>query len=121
MLENLKPITLNEDNFQQEVLEASQPVLVDFWAAWCGPCRLMNPIVQQLAIEFTGQVKVAKANVDDYPTIASHYHISAIPSLMLFKDGQVVDLISGMVTKEFLTQKLTNLLHNNSSSQELAA
>ena len=121
MLENLKPIALSEDNFRQEVLEASQPVLVDFWAAWCGPCRLMNPIIQQLAIEFAGQVKVAKLNVDDYPAIASHYHISAIPTLMLFKNGQIVDLMFGIVTKEFLTQKLANLLHDNSSSQELAA
>lgn len=110
-------ITLTEDNFQAEVLDSSQPVLVDFWAAWCGPCRMITPIVEELATDFAGRAKIAKLNIDDYSNIASRYHINAVPTLLLFQSGQVVDEVVGVVPKRVLAAKLEALLEVIPSEQ----
>ena len=93
---------LSDANFEAEVLKSAQPVLVDFWAPWCGPCRMVGPVVEQLAAENAGSIKVAKMNVDDSPTTAAGYGISSIPTLMIFKDGQVVDRFVGIQPKNRL-------------------
>ena len=83
--------TFTESGFQHDVLDNTQPVLVDFWADWCGPCHVMAPVIDELATEFTGQVTVGKVNVDDEPSLAQQYGIRSIPTLLVFKDGQLVD------------------------------
>ncbi len=90
---------LNSDNFEQEVLQAKQPVLVDFWAPWCGPCRVVGPIIEQLAEEIEG-AKIAKLNVDENPQIAGKYQIQGIPTAILFKDGEPKKRIVGVRSKE---------------------
>ena len=93
-------ITLTRSNFQAEVLESDKPVLVDFWATWCGPCRMVAPIVAQIAQEQEGVVKVGKVNVDEEPGLAGQFGISSIPTLMVFKNGQLVNTAVGVRPKE---------------------
>lgn len=97
----LKEVT--DQNFEEEVLKSGTPVLVDFWAPWCGPCRLVSPVVEEIAKDFEGKLKVVKLNTDDNPQTAVNYHISGIPSLLLFKEGQVADQIVGAVPKARLS------------------
>lgn len=101
-----KPITVSDQNFEQEVAKASVPVLVDFWAPWCGPCRMVAPVVEELAGEYDGKLKVGKANVDENPGLAGQHGVMAIPTLILFKEGKPVDRIVGYVPKAELKKKV---------------
>ncbi len=101
---------IGDGNFDAEVLKSDLPVMVDFWAPWCGPCKAIGPMVEELAKDFDGKVKLTKCNVDDNPVTPSKYGIKAIPTLIFFKDGAVVDQITGMSTKTKLTETLNSLL-----------
>ena len=105
-----EPIELTDDTFVKEVEDSPIPVLVDMWAAWCGPCRMIAPVVDQLAGEFAGRVKVAKLNVDESQRTASRLNISGIPALLIFKDGREVDRIVGLAPKEQIAQRLQRFL-----------
>ncbi|APB32445.1 thioredoxin [Gloeomargarita lithophora Alchichica-D10] len=98
------PVT--DVTFEQEVIHSPIPVLVDFWAPWCGPCRMVAPVVDEVAKEFEGRVKVVKLNTDDNPKIANEYGIRSIPTLMIFKGGQKVDVVMGAVPKTTLVKAL---------------
>jgi thioredoxin 1 len=98
---------VSDHDFESEVLQSGQPVLVDFWAPWCGPCRMLAPVLDQLATENAASLKVVKVNVDDSPGIASGYGISSIPTVMLFKDGQVVDRFVGVQPKSRLQEAIS--------------
>lgn len=111
MADHTPVITLTNDNFQQEVLSSSQPVLVDFWAPWCGPCRLVAPIVESIATDLAGQVKVGKLNIDQFDQLATQYQIHAIPTLLIFQNGRVVDQAIGINPKAELVGKLESLLN----------
>lgn len=100
-------ITLTDENFQSEVIESDLPVLVDFWAAWCGPCRALTPVIEQLADEYQGRAKIAKLNVDENPAAASSYKVRSIPTLLVFRNGEVVDSIVGLAPKQTLEAKLS--------------
>ena len=95
-----------EANFQQEVLQANEPVLVDFWAPWCAPCRKIGPVIDELASEYQGTVKIGKVNIDDNPGPAQSYNVMSIPTLLIFKGGQVVERIVGLHPKAILQKAL---------------
>lgn len=103
-------LEVNERNFEKEVLQSSVPVMVDFWAAWCGPCRSMSPVVEQVADEFAGRVKVAKLNVDENQSLTQRYGIKGIPTLLFFQNGKVVAQEVGYTPKDSVTQKLNRIL-----------
>ena len=105
---NIAEVT--DDNFQKEILESSTPVLVDFWAPWCGPCKAIAPTVEELAVQFEGQIKINKLNVDDNPKTPGQYGIRAIPTLILFKGGKVVEQITGAVSKSTLETAIKKTL-----------
>ena len=95
-----------DSNFEAEVLKSDKPVLVDFWAEWCGPCRMVGPIVDEIANEYDGKVSVGKMNVDENPDIPSKYGIRSIPTLLVFKNGELVEKIIGAVPKSSITSKI---------------
>ena len=109
MAEN-KPIALTKQSFQGEVLESERPVLVDFWADWCAPCHRMAPMIEELAGEFEGRATVAKVNVDEEPDLAARYGIRSIPSLLFFRNGELVRQSAGVVPKRALADALDSLL-----------
>ena len=103
-------LELTDANFEQEVVKGSRPALVDLWAAWCGPCRLIAPVVEELAGTYRGKLTVGKLNVDDYPQLAAQYRVMNIPTLLLFKQGQEVDRIVGVQPKEELARRIEQVL-----------
>ncbi len=100
------PIVLTDDNFSSEVMESGKPVLVDFWATWCGPCRMIAPIVEELSGEYEGKAMIAKVDVDTAQKTAQEFGIRSIPTLLLFKEGKVVEQIIGAVPKQQIVDKL---------------
>lgn len=116
MADDATYLTITADNFEAEVMQSEVPVLIDFWAAWCGPCRIMNPIVEELAETFAGRAKVAKLNVDEEDALALQYHVMAIPTLIFFQNGERVDTIEGVVAKDDLAARLEALVTANSAA-----
>src|SRR6266851_3996380 len=104
-MDNSATVTLNESNFETEVTKSNRPVLVDFWAEWCGPCKMIAPILDEIAKEKSGSIKVAKVNVDENQSLSARFNIRAIPSLLIFKNGQLRDQITGVTSKKNLLDK----------------
>lgn len=100
---NENVIVINKNNFEEEVLKSDKAVLVDFWAPWCGPCRAVGPIVDELANEYVGKAKISKLNVDDEGELAAKFRVMSIPTIMIFKDGEIVEKVIGARSKEELT------------------
>jgi len=109
----MKPIVINSQNFESEVVKSSVPVLVDFWAAWCGPCKMIAPVVEELAKEYDGKLKVAKVDVDANQDVATAFGIMSIPTLLIFNKGRVADQLVGAVPKSMLVDKITRVLQRN--------
>jgi thioredoxin 1 len=101
---------VSDSNFESEVIKSGLPVLVDLWAPWCGPCRMVAPVVEKLSEEYSDKIKFCKLNVDDNPETAAKYRVMSIPTLMFFKDGNVVDMVVGAVPERTLKPKLDSLL-----------
>jgi len=106
-----KEVVVTENNFDTEILGASEPVLVDFWAAWCGPCKMIAPVVEELANEYDGKLKVGKLNVDENSALAARYGVMSIPTLIVFKGGQEMERIIGFQPKEALKKVIDPLLN----------
>jgi thioredoxin 1 len=99
-------LEFNDSNFQQEVVESNQLTVVDFWAEWCGPCRAIGPVIEELAKEYEGKVKIGKVNVDNNPNVSVNYGITSIPAILFIKNGQIVDKQIGAVPKSVLDKKI---------------
>ena len=108
-MENSATVTLDDSNFHKEVTQSAQPVLVDFWAEWCGPCKMIAPLIDEIAKEKAGSVKVAKVNVDENQSLSMKYNVRAIPALLFFKNGQLRDQVVGMTTRKDLLGRLDAL------------
>lgn len=106
-----KPIEITDANFEQEVLQSDLPVLIDFWAVWCGPCRVIAPVVEEIASEYEGKVKVGKLDVDNNPNTAIKFGIRSIPTLLIFNEGQVSDQLIGAVPKGHIVDRLQKVLN----------
>ena len=105
-----KVLNINNENFEQEVINSDKPVLIDFWAAWCGPCRMIAPIIGQLAEQYDGKVKIGKVNVDEQRELAARYKVMSIPTIYMFKDGNAVDKVVGVHSKGDLEAFINNHL-----------
>jgi len=103
-------ITLTTDNFQQEVIKSPSPVLVDFWAEWCGPCKMIAPILDELADEYSGRARIGKVDIDQHQSLAAEYGVRAIPTLLLFQNGQVAEQIVGLRSKRDLRASFDKLV-----------
>lgn len=103
-------VNVTSQSWDEEVIQSSTPVMVDFWAAWCGPCKMIAPTIEELAEEYSGKMKVCKLNTDDSPDIASQHQIMGIPSLLFFKEGKVVDKIVGAASKKQFKEKIDAIL-----------
>lgn len=103
-------LAVTDDNFESEILKSDTPALVDFWASWCGPCRAIAPVVEEISEDFAGKIKVAKMNVDESPKTPGQYGIRAIPTLIIFKGGEVADQITGAVSKSHIEQALNKAI-----------
>ena len=106
----MHPMEFTDANFQQEVINSDIPVLIDFWAVWCGPCKMIAPFIIEIAKEYEGKIKVGKLDVDNNPNVSMQYGIRSIPTLLIFRDGKVVDQIMGAVPKNMITAKLDSQL-----------
>lgn len=109
MSEQSKYLIATDSNFESEVLKSDKPVLVDFWAEWCGPCRMIAPMIEELANDYDGKAVIAKLNVDENPNVSMKFGIRSIPTLLVFKNGEVVDQVVGAVPKNVLSEKLDAL------------
>ena len=107
----MKPLNINSTSFEREVLQSAQLTIVDFWAPWCGPCKMIGPILDDIAERFDGQLKVAKLNVDENAGISQHFGITSIPTLLFFRDGKIVDRITGAVPRSQLETRINRLLN----------
>jgi thioredoxin 1 len=108
-----KPLTFDNSNFDSEVLQSNKPVLVDFWAPWCGPCKMIAPIVEELASDYSGKVKVGKLNTDENTDLSAQFGIRGIPTLGIFQNGEMVDAIVGAVPKSMIEDKLKYYLNGH--------
>jgi thioredoxin 1 len=106
----MKPLTFTDDNFEAEALKSEMPVVVDFWATWCGPCRMIAPIIEELAGEYQGKAKIGKLDVDENQGVAIKYGVRSIPTVLFLKGGQVVDTVIGAVPKSMFIEKLSKLV-----------
>jgi thioredoxin 1 len=105
-------VHVNDKNFNDEVIKSENPVLVDFWADWCGPCKIVSPTIESIADEYKDKLKVCKLNVDENPTTATTYRITGIPSIIFFKGGKVADMLVGAVPKEQITEVVDRILQS---------